>query len=183
MVKLSRFFRHRLFIIYILVGCSSFSFLSADEYNIIPYPQQLGDALYITCIDSSLIIGSVFSNTFIDQSMGGYRPYLVRSVDNGINWSVIQLPTSATNNTGFYQIKMLNKTIGFARNYYFIYKTMDGGLTWTKIQQPDSLRKYSIFSFDIYDEKNIFILTQDTISDTTHRTSDTSTWHLMKRKI
>src|ERR1035437_8581683 len=41
MVKLSRFFRHRLFIIYILVGCSSFSFLSADEYNIIPYPRTL----------------------------------------------------------------------------------------------------------------------------------------------
>ena len=41
MVKFSSFFRHRLLSIYMLVGCSSFSLLSASEYNIIPYPRTL----------------------------------------------------------------------------------------------------------------------------------------------
>jgi len=41
MINLSTSFRRRLIEICMLVGCSSFSLLSAGEYNIIPYPRKL----------------------------------------------------------------------------------------------------------------------------------------------
>lgn len=41
MIKSSSFFRKRFIGIYMLVGCSTFSAFSANEYNIIPYPQLL----------------------------------------------------------------------------------------------------------------------------------------------
>jgi len=41
MIKSSFLFFHRFIWVYLLVGCCSFYTLSATEYNIIPYPQQL----------------------------------------------------------------------------------------------------------------------------------------------
>jgi hexosaminidase len=41
MIKSSFFFLHRFTWIYLFLGCCSFCTLSATEYNIIPYPQQL----------------------------------------------------------------------------------------------------------------------------------------------
>jgi len=41
MIKSSFLFLHRFIWVYLLLGCCSFSTLSATEYSIIPYPQQL----------------------------------------------------------------------------------------------------------------------------------------------
>ncbi|MFN3873081.1 MAG: YCF48-related protein [Ignavibacterium sp.] len=100
---------------------------------------------------------------FLDEQFGliGARQTYY-TTDGGFSWNISLRDSDMVANFPFYQIKMLNDSVGFAcggvlDNAGIIWKTTNGGRNWkTNAISPDE-----IFEIYIFDSQNILALSGD----------------------
>ena len=65
---------------------------------------------------------------------------LLKSIDGGVNWEALTIPTEFGSIDDINSIKFLNEQDGFIldNDLSFFYKTIDGGSSWTKVEAYNS---------------------------------------------
>jgi len=91
---------------------------------------------------------------YMSSSLGSNSLNLSKSLDNGISWNLIEIPTDVNYN----QIYFYNSSFGFLVGENLLAKTTDGGLTWSAPLQNNN---YDFARIYFYNDNIGFLLTED----------------------
>jgi photosystem II stability/assembly factor-like uncharacterized protein len=87
-------------------------------------------------LENGWIFGSV-------ETFRGERPAIVRSQDEGLTWSLVNLPKIDENYFDGQGIGFINNNLGWFAGYGIgMYTTDDGGLEWTKINETVNINRF-----------------------------------------
>lgn len=82
---------------------------------------------------------------------GGLSTRSLKTVDGGVNWSVVQDSVSSTNPTVMEALKFISEDIGFKGGWYnaHLQKSISGGYDWNSATFTDSLAYLQLLDFHI----------------------------------